>query len=84
MTATTIAKKVTGTQIDRLHHIMDHGFKQLTRDDERLLDAILNDYTHAATNGKSIVVRQTDRVKISSNVVYADFQHNITAKKEVF
>jgi hypothetical protein len=81
MTSATIANLITGEQIERLHHFLDNGFKGLTKEDERLLDRVVENYTRAAHEKKPIYVRQTDRIKITESLYYADFKNNITTQK---
>lgn len=81
MTKGTITKKITGAQIERLHHFLDVGFSSLTEDDAQLLDRVVESYTEAAHRNKAIVLQQTDRIDVGGTLIYGDFSHNITTKK---
>jgi hypothetical protein len=80
MAKNSITKLVTESQLEQLELACDDNFAHMPPEVFRLVLAVVSDFILATETGMAITPQKTDRIKVSSNVIYGDFKHKLASK----
>ena len=80
MAKNSITKLVTESQLQQLELACDDNFAHMPPEVSRLVLAVVSDFILATETGMAITSQKTDRIEVSSNVIYGDFKHKLASK----